>query len=229
MKNQLTGILLAGLMSATSLADSTNILKEINASEGYNVTLSRIETERGTDRVTFVEDKDTHLRIVDSGLEGLTSEDYLTFDHSFSNEDRLCVKITYTGRENYLVESNISSTNNPVVESRIDTRKLNSLIYFFIKMHTRSSLEKTENFYANFLEGVKTGQVPDVHYAEIKTELKNFEAYLPEAKKSKKKFEGGLIGLARKYVELTTKKGASSWMDLLFSSYNSPSKNPKNN
>lgn len=229
MKKQLTSMLLAGLISFPCLASSTNLESKVSYPEGYVVSLYQEIDPAITNSFTRITDTDSNLTIVDLGNDGLNDGDHLSLEHTFVSKEKLKFKITYRGNDHYFNEAKLySPENKELAESELDTRKVNRVVYYFVKKMTQKSVDKTKNMYLDLLRDTLLGSTNNIPYKEIKEEFANFECSLPELKKSNKKFERGMIGLTKKYMGIINQKKASSYVDLLFSSNDSPSKNTKN-
>lgn len=230
MKKQLNSMLLAGLIGVPCFAGSTNLESKVSSPEGYTVSLYQENNATCTNSFTRITDTDSDLRIVDLGNDGLNEGDYLTFEHTFFSKEKLKFKITYKGDDHYFNEAKIcSSEDRGLVETELDTRKVNRIIYYFVKKMTQKSVDKTKNMYLELLRNTRFGNTNNIPYREIKTEFANLECSLPELKKSNKKFERGMIELTKKYMEIINQKKHAGCIDLLLSTDNSPSKNSKDN
>ncbi len=219
MKKQLVSMLLTGLMSVSAFANPPNLERRVSAQEGYNVSLFQEYTLGGTNHLTHITDSDTDIKIVDLGNDGMNDGDYLTFDHTFVSKEKLKFKITYKGDDHYFNEAWLySEDNSKIVEADLDTRKVNKLIYYFVKKMTRKTVDKTKSMYGEVFTNALAGSTADIPYTKIKEGISEFECSLPELKQSSKKFEKGLIGLTKKYMEIINQKKSSSCVDLLFSS-----------
>lgn len=230
MRKSLTSILLAGLISLPCFASSTNLESKVDSPQGYSVSLYHETDPTATNSFTRITDKASQLTIIDLGNNGLNDGDYLTFEHTFISKEKLKFKITYKGNDHYFNEAKLySQDDKELAESELDTRKVNSIIYYFVKKMTQKSVDKTKNMYLELLRDTRLGKTNDIPYEEIKEEFANLECSLPELKKSNKRFEKGMIGLTKKYMGIINQKKSSSYVDLLFSSNDSPSKDAKNN
>jgi hypothetical protein len=223
MKKQLKGVFLAILLGLPSLTYSSPI-KTFNSPEGYAASVRIEENKDNTNLVTRVTDSDSELNVVDVGNNGLNDGDYMTFRHDFSTKERLEFKITYKGHEHYLSAAQLYSTNKTeLVKCELDTRKINRVVYYFVKKLSKSTLEETHKLYADIVNSTLAGQQSSIPYDKIKKGFIKFEDDLPRVRESDKKFEKGLIGLIKEYSRIINQK-KNEYADLLFSCVKYPSK-----
>lgn len=217
MKKQLKGVFLAFLLGFPSLtySSSTNVF---NSNEGYVASVGLEENKDSTNLVTKIKDSDSEMNVVDVGNNGLNDGDYMTFKHDFSTKERLEFKITYKGDEHYLSAAELYSTNETkLVNCELDTRKINKVVYYFVKKLSRPTLEETHRLYANIVSNTLAGQESSIPYEKIKKGFSKFEDDLPKVKESDKRFQKGLIGLIKEYSRIINQK-KNDYADLLFSS-----------